>query len=94
MVGHLFQYAFTLILCPLAEDHRAFRVAFDESLRTHTEMNSYVRLRARSLITPQTIPQSEVLFEVKGCPYFIQNELAPRCFFAVAKPYPSRNVAM
>ena len=57
-------------------------------------MNSYVRLKARFPITPQNISQSEVLFEVKGYPHFIENELAPRCFFAVAKPYPSRNVAM
>lgn len=57
-------------------------------------MNSYVRLKTRSPITPQNIPQSEVLFEVKGYPHFIENELAARCFFAVAKPYPSRNVAM
>ncbi|KAF8559728.1 hypothetical protein OG21DRAFT_1502956 [Imleria badia] len=77
-----------------AEDQRAFHVAFDESLRTRTEINSYVRLKARFPITPQNIPQSEVLFEVKGYPHFIENELAPRCFFTVAKPYPSRNVAM
>lgn len=79
---------------PLAEDQRAFHVVFDESLRTRTEMNSYVRLKARSPVTAQNIPQSEVLFEVKGYPHFIKNELAARCFFAVAKPYPSRNVAM
>ncbi|KAF8136525.1 white collar 2 type of transcription factor [Boletus edulis] len=88
-----------LIDCPFtdlvnSEDQRAFHIAFDESLRTRTEMNSYVRLKARSHIIPQIIPQSEVLFEVKGYPHFIENELAPRCFFAVAKPYPSRNVAM
>ena len=82
------------ILRPPAEDQRAFHVAFDESLRTRTEMNSYVRLKARAPTTPQNIPQSEVLFEVKGYPHFIENELAARCFFAVAKPYPSRNVAM
>ncbi|KAI9571387.1 white collar 2 type of transcription factor [Boletus coccyginus] len=76
------------------QDQRAFHVAFDESLRTRTEMNSYVRLKASSPTTPQKIPQSEVLFEVKGYPHFIENELAARCFFAVAKPYPSRNVAM
>lgn len=57
-------------------------------------MNSYVRLKARSPITARNIPQSEVLFEVKGYPHFIENELVARCFFAVAKPYPSRNVAM
>ncbi|KAG9318635.1 white collar 2 type of transcription factor [Chiua virens] len=76
------------------EDQLAFHVAFDESLRTRAEMNSYVRLKARSPITAQNIPQSEILFEVKGYPYFIENELAARCIFAVAKPYPSRNIAM
>lgn len=79
---------------PAAEDQRAFHVAFDESLRTRTEMNSYVRLKARPPMTAQNIPQSEILFEVKGYPHFIETELAARCFFAVAKPYPSRNAAM
>ncbi|KAF9227739.1 hypothetical protein BS17DRAFT_402023 [Gyrodon lividus] len=77
-----------------SEDQRAFHGAFDESLRTRTEMNAYVRLKTRSAFSGQIVPQSEVLFEIKGYPHFIENELTARCFFAVAKPYPSRNVAM
>ncbi|KAF9246368.1 white collar 2 type of transcription factor [Melanogaster broomeanus] len=77
-----------------SEDLPAFNVAFDESLRTRREMNSYVRLKTRSAYSAQGVPQSEVLFEMKGYPHFIENELSARCFFAVAKPYPGRNVAM
>ncbi|KAF8844804.1 hypothetical protein BDN67DRAFT_962239 [Paxillus ammoniavirescens] len=77
-----------------SEDHRPFRVAFDDSLRTRTEMNSYVRLKTRSAFPPSNVTQSEVLFEIKGYPHFVERESTARCFFAVAKPYPSRNVAM
>ncbi|KAG6376296.1 hypothetical protein JVT61DRAFT_2274 [Boletus reticuloceps] len=69
-----------LIDCPFTdlvnpEDQRAFHVAFDESLRTRTEMNSYVRLKARSHIIPHIIPQSEVLFEVKAIPTLSKTKL-------------------
>ncbi|KIJ69150.1 hypothetical protein HYDPIDRAFT_105726 [Hydnomerulius pinastri MD-312] len=77
-----------------AEDRQVFRSAFEESLRTRTEMNSYVRLKSRNDFAPQDAPQAEVLFEIKGYPHFIENELTARCLFAVAKPYPSRNIAM
>ncbi|KAH7889540.1 white collar 2 type of transcription factor [Phlebopus sp. FC_14] len=76
------------------EDLHAFRNAFEDSLRTRTEMNSYVRLKTRNDHPPPNAPQAEILFEIKGYPHYIENESTARCFFAVAKPYPSRNVAM
>ncbi|KAL4067776.1 white collar 2 type of transcription factor [Scleroderma citrinum] len=76
------------------EDQQTFHVAFQESLRTRMEMNSYIRLQCRNGFVLQHTPQSQVLFELKGYPLYIDNESTSRCFFAVAKPFPSRNVAM
>ncbi|KAG6333578.1 hypothetical protein ID866_5507 [Astraeus odoratus] len=77
-----------------AEDQQAFHAAFQDSLRTRTEMNSYIRLKCRNGFAVQHVPQSQVLFELKGYPHYLDNESMARCFFAVAKPYPSRNVAI
>ncbi|KAG2364521.1 hypothetical protein BDR07DRAFT_1450276 [Suillus spraguei] len=71
-----------------AEDKQAFRVSFEQSLRSRMEMLSYVRFKY------QCEYAREVLFEVKGYPHYIDDEQYARCFFAVAKPYPSRNTAM
>lgn len=38
--------------------------------------------------------RKEVLFEIVGAPYFLPLEDTFKCFYAVAKPYPSRNTAM
>ena len=38
--------------------------------------------------------RKEVLFEIVGAPYFTPLEGTLKCFYAVAKPYPSRNTAM
>jgi len=73
------------------EDKHAFRGSFDHSLRSRAEMLSYVRFKCQ---TEYAAPAKEVLFEVKGYPHYIDDEPRARCFFAVAKPYPSRNTAM
>jgi PAS domain S-box-containing protein len=73
------------------EDKHAFRVSFEQSLRSRMEMLSYVRFKYQSEYTSSA---KEVLFEVKGYPHYIDDEQYARCFFAVAKPYPSRNTAM
>ncbi|OAX39362.1 hypothetical protein K503DRAFT_716568, partial [Rhizopogon vinicolor AM-OR11-026] len=73
------------------EDQHAFRGSFDQSLRSRAEMLSYVRFKCQ---TEYATPAKEVLFEVKGYPHYIDDEPYARCFFAVAKPYPSRNTAM
>ncbi|KAL4265230.1 Plant GATA Transcription Factor [Pleurotus pulmonarius] len=43
----------------------------------------------RTTTTPQ-----EILFEIQGYPHYVGDEQTCRCFFATAKPYPSRNAAM
>jgi hypothetical protein len=73
------------------EDQHAFRGSFDQSLRLRAEMLSYVRFKCQP---EYAVPAKEVLFEVKGYPHYIDDEQYARCFFAVAKPYPSRNTAM
>lgn len=73
------------------EDKHAFRASFEQSLRLRMEMLSYVRFKCQN---EYTSPAKEVLFEVKGYPHYIDDEQYARCFFAVAKPYPSRNTAM
>lgn len=73
------------------EDKHAFRASFEQSLRSRMEMLSYVRFKCQN---EYTSPAKEVLFEVKGYPHYIDDEQYARCFFAVAKPYPSRNTAM
>ncbi|KAJ8521637.1 hypothetical protein ONZ45_g1671 [Pleurotus djamor] len=39
-------------------------------------------------------PPREILFEIAGSPHFVEDELPCKCFFAIAKPYPSRNTTM
>ncbi|KAG1891459.1 white collar 2 type of transcription factor [Suillus subluteus] len=73
------------------EDKHAFRASFEQSLRMRVEMLSYVRFKHQS---EYASPAKEVLFEVKGYPHYIDDEQYARCFFAVAKPFPSRNTAM
>ncbi|KAG1743930.1 white collar 2 type of transcription factor [Suillus occidentalis] len=73
------------------EDKHAFRASFEQSLRSRMEMLSYVRFKCQN---EYTSPAKEVLFEVKGYPHYIDDEQYARCFFAVAKPYPSRNTAI
>ena len=95
-VGDAFVAAAHLVNLPFlaVEDQQSFRVAFQESLRTRVEMNAYLRLQCVNGFIVQHTPQSQVLFELKGYPLYIDNESTSRCFFAVAKPFPSRNVTM
>ncbi|EGN95626.1 hypothetical protein SERLA73DRAFT_186737 [Serpula lacrymans var. lacrymans S7.3] len=80
-----------------ADDQHAFRNNFDESLRMRSELTCYVRLKCKNHL-PQNSdyrpPPKEVLFELQGYPHYVDDEVDCRCFFAVAKPYPSRNTAM
>lgn len=76
------------------EDRSDFNHRFQESLRTREKLLSYVRLKRKSQSTDYDSKPQEVLFELKGRPYFIANQKNDICFFAVASPHPSRNTAM
>ncbi|TFK42470.1 hypothetical protein BDQ12DRAFT_719341 [Crucibulum laeve] len=91
-----------LVECDLTDfinidDQASFRRSFEASLSTNVEMLSYVRLKCESssMSYSNSSPQKEVLFEIKGYPHFLEDEPEmPKCFFAFAKPYPSKNNAM
>jgi hypothetical protein len=79
------------------EDRADFRSSFDESTRTRNELLCYVRLKCKghfSVAEDYNTKPKEVLFEFKGHAHFVEEENACKCFFAVAKPYPTRNTAM
>ncbi|KXN86940.1 hypothetical protein AN958_09535 [Leucoagaricus sp. SymC.cos] len=79
----------------IGEDQAVFQRGFEESIRTDTELISYVRLRGNPAIKPGLSSVNDVLFEIKGYPHFV-TEQGPdcKCVFAMAKPYPTRNIAM
>ncbi|KAF9265712.1 GATA-domain-containing protein [Marasmius fiardii PR-910] len=80
------------------DDQNHFRACFEESMSRGTELISYIRLRCN---TPAaSYPYSlmkEILFEIKGYPRFAKQDSfgnIDQFFFALAKPYLSRNTAM
>ncbi|KAK0211187.1 white collar 2 type of transcription factor [Desarmillaria ectypa] len=61
-----------------AGDQDAFRLTFAESVRTHQDLHSYVRLKCSN----QT---NDVLFEIKS-------RIEDDCWYTMARPYPGRNM--
>ncbi|KAF9454604.1 GATA-domain-containing protein [Macrolepiota fuliginosa MF-IS2] len=79
----------------VGEDQTMFRRAFEDSIRTDTELLSYVRLRCSQATKPSHTSANDILFEINGYPHFVMGQGPDcKCFFAMAKPYPSRNIAM
>jgi hypothetical protein len=85
--------------CTSANDRLSFCNTFAHSIERREELHVYARLFCKSdsfthmAVNPPP-PSKEVLLEIMGYPHFILGESVCRCFFAVAKPYPSRNTAM
>ncbi|CCL99268.1 uncharacterized protein FIBRA_01283 [Fibroporia radiculosa] len=82
---------------PLPDDRASFRSAFEESVRTRRAMLAYARLQCKNdfyMANDYSSRPREVLFEITGRPHVLPDTDAFQCFFAVAKPYPSRNTAM
>ncbi|KAI0273452.1 hypothetical protein BC834DRAFT_853891 [Gloeopeniophorella convolvens] len=81
-------------------DRLSFCTAYSRSIEHREDLHVYARLRCKPEISFSRIPLNpptpprEVLLEVTGYPHFMPGENACKCFFAVAKPYPSRNTAM
>jgi len=76
------------------EDQTGFRNDFDDAMRKNVELLSYVRLKINIAAACDPDPK-DVLFEFKGYPHFVSETGAESvCFFAMAKPYPSKNTAM
>ncbi|PFH54243.1 hypothetical protein AMATHDRAFT_78532 [Amanita thiersii Skay4041] len=83
-----------LDLIPSSEDQLSFCSAFQYSIATNVELLSYIRFKANS--SANYLPgYSDVLFELKGYPHFVDfPHIECKCFFLMARPYPSRNTAM
>lgn len=81
----------------VANDKDSFREMFSQSIAQKKDLLTYARLRCTSEYyggSDYTVPHKEILFEIMGYPHFLPGEEECKCFFAVAKPYPSRNTAM
>ena len=74
------------------DDQLSFCTAFQHSVATNIELLSYLRFKSNSPSVDELSGFKELLFELKGYPHFVDDEC--RCFFAMAKPYPSRNTSM
>ncbi|KAJ3874290.1 white collar photoreceptors-like protein [Lentinula edodes] len=94
--GDIIDHEFTDLVH--ADDHPIFRASFDESLGGRKELLAYVRLKCGTPATSYPfMPMKEVLYEIKGYPRFVlENNPSSgcQCFFAMAKPYISRNITM
>ncbi|EEB91010.1 hypothetical protein MPER_10705 [Moniliophthora perniciosa FA553] len=88
-----------------SDDQNHFRSCFDDSIHRSSELITYVRLRCNSpAATYPYSPVKEVLFEIKGYPKYVKYSLGQgqdyggvggeQLFFALAKPYLSRNTVM
>lgn len=92
------------------DDIGPFRASFQRCIHLRNELITYIRLRCKPASVGRTsIPQDfqasanapvkEVLFEIEGFPHFVPSASNGgagdcTCFFMMAKPYPSRNMAM
>ncbi|TCD70958.1 blue light receptor [Steccherinum ochraceum] len=87
------------------DDVGPFQSTFQRSIHHRSELLTYARLRCKPTAASLTqdfqasakSPVKEVLFELKGYPHFVPDAGAVaecKCFFIMAKPYPSRNTAM
>lgn len=75
-----------------ADDQAAFRASFEESIRENSELLTYTRLKCSESLPSYSTDTKDMLFEVKGHPHLLETEV--KCFFASAKPYPSKNTEM
>lgn len=64
-------------------------------MRSRGNLLSYARLRCKAEFEGhQAVGHKEVLFEIQGYPHFLDGDNECKCFFAMARPYPSRNTAV
>jgi len=79
-------------------DRLSFCETYARSIERREDLHFFARLLCKpDSFTAMTVtppPTKEVLLEIIGYPHFVLEESSCRCFFAVAKPYPSRNTAM
>lgn len=81
----------------LVDDRSSFRNQFQGSIHTRSSLLTYARLQCKNdfyMASDYSSRPREVLFEITGKPHFSPESGEFKCFFADAKPYPSRNTAM
>lgn len=93
----------TQLMCGYAgapvNDRRGFYETYARSIQRREDLHFYARLFCKSdsfthMAATPPAPDKEILLEIMGYPHFVLGESACKCFFVVAKPYPSRNTAM
>jgi len=80
----------------LVMDQPRFLSVFNESLNTGVEFNALLHLRHKETTSASYGGPPEpkyVLFDLKCYPH-VDGAFHTRCFFGMAAPYPSRNIAM
>jgi len=73
------------------DDSEAVRRDFTEASKTQESLSLYYRFKTK--------PGSYILFEITGHWYYastspVEGQENAKCFFAMARPYPSKNAAM
>ncbi|KDE06528.1 hypothetical protein MVLG_03177 [Microbotryum lychnidis-dioicae p1A1 Lamole] len=70
------------------DDVEAYQRDFYQALEEGKELTLYCRFRTKD--------ERYVLFEMTGHPYYadLKGAQTPKCFFAMGRPYPSKNQAM
>ncbi|GBE81718.1 hypothetical protein SCP_0400890 [Sparassis crispa] len=79
------------------DDRASFRTMFADCLHTRRPLLAYARLQCKNefcVAHDYSSRPREVLFEITGQPHVSPQTDKFQCFFATAKPYPSRNTAM
>ncbi|KAH8117038.1 hypothetical protein DFH11DRAFT_1146438 [Phellopilus nigrolimitatus] len=78
------------------DDKKSFRERLQASLGTEVDLACYARLRCKTgaSATEQGANLKELLFEIRGHALRIADDVECKCFFFMAKPYPSRNMAI
>lgn len=71
-----------------ADDIEGFSRDFQNSLRDGNDLTLYYRFRMKD--------DRYIIFEITGHPYYAEEngQQHCRCFFAMGRPYPSKNTAM
>lgn len=75
-------------LLPDADDIEGFSRDFQNSLRDGNDLTLYYRFRMKD--------DRYIIFEITGHPYYAEEngQQQIKCFFAMGRPYPSKNTAM
>jgi len=81
------------------EDKVVFKADFYESIKQRKPMSSYARIWSQSSASTFNSVNGQqtkdTLFEIQGSAHYNSDSASTcKCFFAVAKPFPSRNTAM